>query len=104
MHLATGAGWHSGCGFEGDGVSEGFELADVAASLAVCVDVPVVVIDAEVVKPGVGLSEEMPDDHQHGAASRDDRFVLAASAGEASVAGAKERLGATSSGGGLAEG
>ena len=51
----------SGCGFEGDAVAECFELADVVAFLCVGVDV---VVGAEVMEPGVGVGEEVPDDHQ----------------------------------------
>jgi hypothetical protein len=54
----------SGGGFEGDSVAECFKLADVVAFLGVGVDVSVVVVDAEVVEPGVGVGKEVPDDHQ----------------------------------------
>jgi hypothetical protein len=54
----------SGGGFEGDVVAERFELADVVASLGEGVDVAVVVVGAELVEPGVGVGEQVPDDHQ----------------------------------------
>ena len=74
-------------------VAEGFELADVVALLGCGVDVAVVVVGAEVVEAGVGVGEQVPDDHQDGAADRDDGLLLAASAGDASVAGAEEGVG-----------
>ena len=92
-----------GGGFEGDAVAECFELADVVASFGVGVDVAVVVVGAELVEPGVGVGEKVPDDHQQRAADRDDRFVLAASAGDASVAGTEEGVGSARSGHGLAQ-
>jgi hypothetical protein len=53
-------------------VAERFKLSDVFASFGVGVDVAVVVVGAEVVEPGVGVGEQMPDDHQQGSADRDD--------------------------------
>jgi hypothetical protein len=50
-------GCASGGGFEGDAVAEGFELPDVAAAPGRDVDVPVVVIGAEVVEATVGVGE-----------------------------------------------
>jgi hypothetical protein len=55
-----------GGGFEGDAVAEGFELSDVVALLGVGVDVSVVVVGAELVESGVGVGEQVPDDHLHG--------------------------------------
>jgi hypothetical protein len=49
--------------FEGDAVAERFKLPDVVAFLGVGVDVAVVAVDAEVVEPGSGVGEEVPDDH-----------------------------------------
>jgi hypothetical protein len=45
----------SGCLGEGDGVAEGFELADVAAGLALGVDAGGVVGGAEFAEPGGGV-------------------------------------------------
>ena len=47
----------------------------MVASLGVGVDMAVVVVAAEVVESGVGIGEEVPDNHQQGAADRDDRFL-----------------------------
>src|SRR3712207_49219 len=93
----------SGGGFEGDVVAECFELADVVASFGVGVDVAVVVVGAGVVEAGVGVGEEVPDDHQQGSVDRDDGFVLASSADEASVASTEEGVCPARSGHGLAE-
>ena len=84
-------------------VAECFELADVVASFGVGVDVAVVVVGAELVEAGVGVGEQVPDDHQHGAADRDDGFLFASSAGEASVAGAEEGVGPAGADHGLAQ-
>ena len=45
-------------------VAECFELAEVVAFFGVGVDVVVVVVGAEVVELGVGVGEEVLDDHQ----------------------------------------
>lgn len=63
----------SGGGFEGGSVAERFELADVVAAFGEGVDVSVAVVGAQVAKAG----KDVPDDHQHGPADRDDHFVLA---------------------------
>jgi hypothetical protein len=47
----------SGCGFQGDFVAEGFELADVVAFLALWADAGVVELRAEVVEAGLGVGE-----------------------------------------------
>ena len=44
-----------GLGGEGDGVAEGFELADVVAGFLVLVGVPLVVVGAEVAVAGVAV-------------------------------------------------
>ena len=44
----------------GDGVTEGFELADVAACFAGLVDAVLVVAGAEIDEPGLGVAEEVP--------------------------------------------
>jgi hypothetical protein len=61
------------------------------------------VVGAEVVEAGVGVGEQVPDDHQHGAADRDDRFLLTSSTHEASVTGAEEGVGPACSDHGLAQ-
>ena len=53
----------SGGGLEGDAVAECFELADVVVLSGVGVEVAVVVVGAEFVESGVGVGEEVPDDH-----------------------------------------
>jgi hypothetical protein len=79
----------SGRGFEGDLVAECLELADVVASFGLGVDVAVVVIGAELVEAGVGVGEQVPDDHEDRAADRDNGLHLASSAGNAAVASAR---------------
>ncbi len=61
----------SGGGFEGDVVAEGFEASDVAAFLRGGRDAAVVVISAEVLKPGVRVGQQMPDDHEDGPSDGD---------------------------------
>src|SRR6266568_1559319 len=68
---------------EGDGVAEGFELADVVAGGAVFADALVVVAGAEVVVAGGGVGEQVPDDDQDGAGDRDEGLELAAAPGQA---------------------
>jgi hypothetical protein len=93
----------SGGGFAGDAVAERFELADVVASFGEGVDVSVVVVGAEFVEAGVGVGEQVPDDHQQGPADRDDGLLPAAAAGDAAVAGAEEGVGPARHDRGLAE-
>lgn len=50
-------GWWLGCGCEGDGVAECFELADVVASLAVGCGAGVVEAGAQVVEGAGGVGE-----------------------------------------------
>jgi hypothetical protein len=52
----------SGCLGEGNGVAEGFELADVVAGLAVLVDPAGVVAGAEILVAGGAVGEQVPDD------------------------------------------
>jgi len=66
----------SGCLGEGDGVAEGFELADVVAHLAVLVHPAGVIAGAEVVVAGGGVIEQVPDDDQDGAGDRDRALSL----------------------------
>ena len=102
-----GPGWSgrggSGGGFEGDGVAEGFELADVGALAALWVDAGGVEPGAEVVELGVGVGEQVPDDHQDRAAEGDVSALGAAAAGEAPVPLAQERVGLACAGGGVAQ-
>jgi hypothetical protein len=71
---------------EGDGESEGFELADVAAGLAAGVGAAGVVAGAEIAEPGGGIGEELPDDHQDGAGDGDPGPELAAAPHDPPVA------------------
>ena len=75
----------SGGGLEGDGVAEGFELADVVALAAFGVDAGGVVAGSEVVEAGVGVGEQVPGDDQDGAAEGDDGAFGAAAPGDAPV-------------------
>ena len=90
-------------GFEGDGVAEGLQLADVVADCLFGVDAVGVVVDAEVVEACGGVGEQVPDDHQDGAGDRDEGLELAAAFDQASVAFAEEGVGLGRCGGGLAE-
>src|SRR5215207_1265487 len=99
----SGRWCRSGGGLQGDGVAEGFELADVVALGALGVDAGVVEASTEVVVAQVGVGQQVPDDDQDGAADRDDGAVLAAASGDASVALAQEGVGPPSGHGGLPE-
>src|SRR6202034_1154680 len=88
---------------EGDGVAEGFELADVAAGLAVLVGAVLVPVGAEFVVAGVAVGQEVPDDDGDGAGDGDLGSGGSAAAGDAGVPLADERRGAGGAGGGLAE-
>ena len=83
----------SGDGLEGDLVAEGLELADVAADGALGAAALVVVVGSEIDELGVGIGQEVPDDGQDGPSDRDDGFLLAPAAGDASVAFAEESVG-----------
>jgi hypothetical protein len=83
----------SGGGLEGDGVAEGFELADVAELAAFGVDAGGVVAGAEVVEVRVGVGEQVPGDHQDRAAEGDDGALGAAAAGDPPVLLPEERVG-----------
>src|SRR5512142_2921408 len=96
------AWWSGGLG-EGDGVAEGFELADVVAGLAVLVDPAGAVAGAEVVVAGGGVGEQVPDDDQGGAGDGDQGLELAAALDDPPVAFAGEGVGFAGRGGGLAE-
>src|SRR5580700_7039080 len=75
-------GGGSGGGLEGDGVAEGFELADVVLLAALGVDAGGIVAGAEVAEAGVGVGEQVPGDHQDRAAEGDDGSLGAAAAGD----------------------
>src|SRR5215218_7499654 len=54
----------SGGGFEGDGVAEGLQLADVIAPGALGVDAGVVEAGAQVLEPCGRVGQQLPDDDQ----------------------------------------
>ena len=87
----------------GDGVAEGFELADQVADLALLIDVGVVPAGAEVVEAGGAVGEQVEDDDQDGAGDRGEGFALAAAPGDPPVAFAEEGIGAGGGCGDLAE-
>src|SRR5829696_5842163 len=91
-----------GGGLEGDLVAECLELADVVALGALCVDAGVGEAGAQVMEAGGGVSEQVPDDDQDGAADRDDGLVGAAAFGQAPVAFSQEGVGPAGGHGGLA--
>ena len=93
----------SGGGFEGDGVAEGFELADVVAGLAAVADAGVVEAGSKVGVARLGIGEQVPGDDEDGSADGDDGFLLAAAAGDPLVALAEEGAGPGCGDGGLAE-
>src|SRR5258705_3094471 len=100
----TVLGWvGSGCGLEGDGVAEGFELADVASFAAFGVDAGGVEVGAEIVETCGVLGEQVPDDDQQGSADRDDGFLAATSAGDAPVPFPEEGVGLAGGGRGVAQ-
>lgn len=65
--LSRSGGW-----FEGDGVAEGFQPADVAALAVFGVDAGGVVAGAQVVEAGGGVGEQVPGNHEDRAADGDD--------------------------------
>lgn len=79
------------------------QLGDVVADLALGHDASGVVVGSEVVKPGGGIGEQLPDDHQDGASDRDEGFKLAAAFDDAPVALPQEGVGFGGGIGGLAE-
>src|SRR5215475_3053691 len=101
-HLACGV-WLCGGGCEFDVVAECFELADVAADLAVGADGGDVVVVAEVVVAGGPVGEQVPDDDQDGAGDGHEGFEFAAAAGQPTVALAEEGGGFAGGRGGVAE-
>jgi hypothetical protein len=93
----------SGGGGEGYGVAEGFELADVAAYLAVGVDGGDVVVGAEIVVARSAVGKKVPDDDQQGAGDGDQGLELAAAPDQSPVAFAEEGAGFAGRRGGIAE-
>jgi len=77
---------------QGDGVAEGFELADVSTFDGLDVHVSVVGVWSEVFVAGLGVTEQVPDDDEDGSTDGDEGLLLPASAGQAPVAGAEERV------------
>jgi hypothetical protein len=94
----------SGCGSEGDGEPECFDLADVAAGLAAGVGAAGVVAGAQLVVAGGGAGEQVPDDDQDGAGESDQGTQLAAAPDDPPVALAEEAAGPGGRSGGFAEG
>ena len=101
--VLCGCVFGSGGGFEGDAVAHRHQLRDVVADLAFGVDPAGVVVGAEVVEPGGGVGEQVPDDDQDGAGDRDQGFEFAAAFDDAPVAFAEEGVGAGGRGSGVAE-
>src|ERR1022692_5098517 len=99
----TAGRWSGGLG-DGDGETEGFELADVIAGLAVLVSAAGVVAGAQLVVPGGGIGEQVPDDDQDGAGDGDQGLELADALHQPPVTLAKEGVGLGRCGGCLAEG
>ncbi len=82
----------SGCGSEGYGVAEGFELADVSAFFGIGVDAAAEVVGAEIVVGGFGVAEQVPDDDEDGVSDGYDGAFLASSPGDPSVTFAQESV------------
>jgi hypothetical protein len=95
-------GW-SGGGLEGDGVAEGFELADVVLLAAFGVDAFGIVAGSEVVEAGVGVREQVPGDDEDGSADGDNGALGAAAAGDAPVLVPEEGVGLGGARGGVAQ-
>ena len=89
---------------KGDLVSEGFELANVAAGLADLVDPAFVPVGSEVGVAGLVVGEQVPDDDQDGPGDGGPGLGGAAAAGDPAIAFAGEGGGAGRGHGGLAEG
>jgi hypothetical protein len=78
-------------------------LADVVVFAGVGVGAFVEVVGAEVMEPGLGVLEEVPDDDKDGPSDGDDGTLLASASGDPSVAFAEEGFGPSSDDGGFAE-
>ena len=96
--------WVLGGGFEGDLVAEGFELADVGLCAALGVGAFVVEVRAQIGEVGLGVGQEMPDDHEDGAPDGDDGLVRATAPGDAPVAFTQEGVGFPGGGRGFSQG
>ena len=102
--VGPGQGRYGLRGFgDGDSEAEGLDLPDVVLDLAVDIDAGLVVAGAEVCEPGLGVTEQVPDDDQDGAGDGDLGLLLAAAAGDPVVALAEEGGGAGGAVGGLTE-
>src|SRR5580704_6050741 len=88
-------------GGDGDVESEGVELAEVGADLAVAVGFAVVPVGAEVGEPGFGVGEQVPDDDEDGAGDGAFGPVPAEALAEAAEPFAEEGAGAGGAVGGL---
>jgi hypothetical protein len=88
---------------EGDGVAEGFELADVAADFPAGVGAAGVAAGTEVVVAGGAVGKEVPDDDEDGAGDGDQGLELATAPDETPVALAQEGIGPGGGGRGLAQ-
>lgn len=86
-------GRRSGNWFKGDPLAQGRESADVVQSCAWTAHPGVVDIGTEINEAGFEVVEQAPDDDQNGPVNRDDGLLLAASAGDASVASAQQGVG-----------
>ena len=73
----------------GDRVAEGFELPNVTAFLGRRIDVPLVVIDPQILIARIGIFQQVPDDHQDGAPDGDHCPGLTTPSGDAPVPAAK---------------
>jgi hypothetical protein len=73
-----------------------FLVVQAAGSRVTVLTVAGEVIGAKVMEAGVGVSEQVPDDHQHGAADGDDRLLLAATSREPAVSLTEEGVAASS--------
>lgn len=70
-------------GCERDALAEGFELSDEVSGLVGGVEAVGAVVRSEVDVPGVGVVEEVPDDHEDGSGDADEGASLAAAVDEA---------------------
>jgi hypothetical protein len=57
------------------------------------------VVGAQILKPQVGVGQQVIDDGEHRVAGGHDRLLFTAAAGDAPVAGAEEAVGAGGPGG-----
>ena len=78
-------------------------MADVGSFVVVGSDPGVVEVGAEVLVLRLVVVEQVPDDDQDRTSDRDDRFLLAASAGDPAVALTEEGVGPSGADRGFAE-